>query len=326
VTLLEAVLQVLTDAGEPLHYREITDRIMAAGWQTEGKTPWATVNARLATDINQHGSSSKFMRTAPGVFALNDGSAPDPQPKSKDKLTFLESAKTILTEEADKSPMHYKAITSRALQRGLLDTQGLTPEATMYAQIVTHINRAAARGDVPVFTKAGKGLVGLTEWEGAGVRLEIKRHNDEVRKDLLRLVRQMDPAEFEEMLGRLLAEMGFEEIEVTKYHGDKGIDLRGRLLVTGGIPIRMAIQAKRWKNPVQSPEIQKVRGASSANERAMIITTSSFGSGARAEAEREGFPPVGLIDGTDLVGLMIEYRVGVNRSTVDVIDLDESGL
>ena len=58
----------------------------------------------------------------------------------------------------------------------------------------------------------------------------------------------------------------------------------------------------------------------------MIIATSSFGAGARAEADREGFPPVGLIDGPELVGLMIEHGVGVSRTTHDVIDLDESAL
>jgi restriction system protein len=185
------------------------------------------------------------------------------------------------------------------------------------------VNKAEAQGDVSEFTKAGKGMVGLAEWEGPGAAAEIKKHNADVRQKLLATVLTMDPSEFEEMLGRLLAEMGFDEIQVTKYHGDKGIDLRGTLMVTGGIPIRMAIQAKRWKAGVQAPEVQKVRGASAANERAVIIATSSFGPGARAEAEREGFPPVGLIDGAELVGLMIEHGIGVKRTPYEVIDLDE---
>jgi restriction system protein len=120
--------------------------------------------------------------------------------------------------------------------------------------------------------------------------------------------------------------MGFDEIEVTKYHGDKGIDLRGTLVISGGIEVKMAIQAKRWKNPVQAPEVQKVRGATSANERGMIITTSKFSAGARAEAERAGFTPVGLIDGEELIGLMVKHEIGVRRESQVVIELNESSL
>jgi restriction system protein len=34
----------------------------------------------------------------------------------------------------------------------------------------------------------------------------------------------LNPAQFEELVGQLLAEMGFESIEVTKYGGDGGVD------------------------------------------------------------------------------------------------------
>jgi restriction system protein len=42
----EATLSVLQEAGEPLHYREITRRAFGRGLiQTDGKTPEATLNA-----------------------------------------------------------------------------------------------------------------------------------------------------------------------------------------------------------------------------------------------------------------------------------------
>ncbi|MGF1616810.1 MAG: HTH domain-containing protein [Acidimicrobiia bacterium] len=331
MSALDAAAAVLGDAGEPLHYREITKRMLDSGlWVSAGKTPDATVNAQIVTEINKKGSESRFVRTAPGVFGLNDGlhDRYDITRSSKPEgtLTFLNSAHKVLSENEDRQPMHYKAITESALDQGLLDTKGLTPEATMYAQIVTNVNKAEAEGEISRFVKHGRGLVGLTEWEGVGVAVEIRQHNKRVREELLGLVSAMDPAEFEEMLGRVLAEMGFDEIEVTKYHGDKGIDLRGTLVVAGGIEVRMAVQAKRWKHAVQAPEVQKVRGATSAHERAMIITTSSFGKGARAEAERGGFTPVGLIDGEDLIGLMVKHQIGVRRENQVVIELDEDSL
>jgi restriction system protein len=36
----------------------------------------------------------------------------------------------------------------------------------------------------------------------------------------------MKPGEFEELISQLLAEMGFEMVEVTKLSGDGGIDVR----------------------------------------------------------------------------------------------------
>lgn len=97
-------------------------------------------------------------------------------------------------------------------------------------------------------------------------------------------------------------------------------------MISGGIEVKMAIQAKRWKNQVQAPEVQKVRGATSANERGLIITTSKFSAGAQAELERAGFTPVGLIDGEELIGLMVKHEIGVRRENQVVIELDENPL
>ena len=49
---LDAVFVILQNAKEPLHYQEITKRILQQNlWITEGKTPDATINARVAVDI-----------------------------------------------------------------------------------------------------------------------------------------------------------------------------------------------------------------------------------------------------------------------------------
>ncbi len=68
---LGAAAQVLTDADEPLHYREITKRGLERGWLvTHGKTPEATMNARIGSVIRRQGSASTFVRVRPGVFGL----------------------------------------------------------------------------------------------------------------------------------------------------------------------------------------------------------------------------------------------------------------
>src|SRR5947209_5372714 len=64
MNVLDAAEKVLQAAGSPLHYREITQRILQQGlWQTDGKTPEATINARLAVDIAEQSESSRFQRT-----------------------------------------------------------------------------------------------------------------------------------------------------------------------------------------------------------------------------------------------------------------------
>ena len=61
---LDAVEKVMKEAGEPISYVEIAKRTLEQGlWQTEGKTPEAAVNARLAADIKKHGTKSRFQRT-----------------------------------------------------------------------------------------------------------------------------------------------------------------------------------------------------------------------------------------------------------------------
>ena len=64
---LDAAEAVLRDEGGPLHYREITDRALKRRlWTSEGKTPEATVNSRLAVDIQERGEESRFERVSPG--------------------------------------------------------------------------------------------------------------------------------------------------------------------------------------------------------------------------------------------------------------------
>lgn len=54
----KAAVQVLQQAGTALHAKAITERIMAADlWRSEGKTPEATVSARLYSDIKTNGAS-----------------------------------------------------------------------------------------------------------------------------------------------------------------------------------------------------------------------------------------------------------------------------
>ena len=71
MSALDAIETMLTEAGEPRHYREITRLIMGrALWATDGKTPEATINALLSVDVKKKGSHSRFQRTGKGLTRL----------------------------------------------------------------------------------------------------------------------------------------------------------------------------------------------------------------------------------------------------------------
>ena len=71
LAVLNATEEVLRGAGSPLHYHEITKRILKAGfWTTEGKTPEATVGARIYKDIADLGGQSAFLKLGRGIIGL----------------------------------------------------------------------------------------------------------------------------------------------------------------------------------------------------------------------------------------------------------------
>ena len=138
-------------------------------------------------------------------------------------------------------------------------------------------------------------------------------------------MRQSTPEAFESLVAELLTAMGFEDVEVTKPTSDGGIDVRGTLVVGGVVEIQMAIQAKRWdrRKNVGKPTIQQVRGALSAHERGLVITTSDFSKGARDEAERPDAAPVSLMNGVQLATLLANYKLGTGAEQYDLLILDD---
>ncbi len=72
------------------------------------------------------------------------------------------------------------------------------------------------------------------------------------------------------------------------------------------------------------PHSQQVRGSLGAHEQGLIITTSDFSKGAMKEAKQRDKTPVALMNGEQLVTLLMEYGIGVKRATHDLFELDET--
>jgi hypothetical protein len=68
---LDAAAKVLEEAGEPLSCKAIVERAFAAGyWQSEGKTPAATIYAAILREMQKKGDQARFRKAARGRFEL----------------------------------------------------------------------------------------------------------------------------------------------------------------------------------------------------------------------------------------------------------------
>ena len=76
-----AIIRVLREAQAPMHYREISDQILANDYyRTDGATPASTVNAQIAASIKHERTNSPFIRVSRGTFALNQNQEEAPAP------------------------------------------------------------------------------------------------------------------------------------------------------------------------------------------------------------------------------------------------------
>lgn len=133
----------------------------------------------------------------------------------------------------------------------------------------------------------------------------------------------MDPFDFEKLVLDLLHKMGYGGrikdaiIETTKSN-DEGID--GMIKEDALGLDHIYVQAKRWKtgNIVGRQNIQQFAGALSGQDarKGIFIITSTFTDTAIQYAKNLKNMKIVLIDGDELVRLMIDYDIGVNTEYI----------
>lgn len=142
--------------------------------------------------------------------------------------------------------------------------------------------------------------------------------NMSLTAELLSQVQELTPAQFERLVVEILLAMGYggsmrDAGQALGRSGDNGID---GLIKQDPLGLdRIYLQAKKWQNPVHSPEIRTFAGSLTYHKapKGVFLTTSTFSDGARTTAQQIG--NIILIDGPQLAQLMIEYGVGVNSHT-----------
>lgn len=151
--------------------------------------------------------------------------------------------------------------------------------------------------------------------------------NDELILNILDEIKAKSSTFFENLVVDLLLKMrygGFHENAgiVTKQSRGGGID---RLINEDILGLdKIAIQAKRHKNTISSPDLNKFVGVLTGMSinKGVFITTSKFSKGAE-EFAKNAPQSVVLIDGKKLAEYMIEFELGVSKeSTYHIKKID----
>jgi restriction system protein len=110
-------------------------------------------------------------------------------------------------------------------------------------------------------------------------------------------------------------------VSITGRSGDGGIDGVGILQVNPLVSFKVLFQCKRYVGSVTVSQVRDFRGAMAGRaDKGIIITTGSFTAESRKESVRDGVPPIELVDGEKLIGMLEQLELGLKPSTTYTLD------
>lgn len=148
---------------------------------------------------------------------------------------------------------------------------------------------------------------------------------ESVGRDLLERISHAPPDFFERLVLDLLHAMGYgadrSSLRRVGGSGDGGID--GIISMDRLGLDRVYVQAKRWSNPVGSPEIQGFMGALQLQNatRGVFLTTSTFTKDAK-DAASKAHGRIVLVDGAQLSALLMDHQVAVTHKALKIPRVD----
>ena len=142
------------------------------------------------------------------------------------------------------------------------------------------------------------------------------------REGLMNILKSLSPYGFENLTQRLLREIGFNDVKVTKKSHDGGLDGKGILRLSNIVSVPIIFECKRYSTPVGAEKIRNFRGAMEGRaDRGLFITTSTFTREAINESRREGAKLIDLIDGEQFIDLLKDYNLGITKEIVERIKI-----
>lgn len=147
--------------------------------------------------------------------------------------------------------------------------------------------------------------------------MDVTETRDEIRERYMAL----DPERFE-TFSKILAEEveGPSYIQLTPFQSDRGLDLRGDI-GHEFVSVNFGGQVKQYSRTIGGPSIRTFVGSLNTNNCHVgcYITSSDYGNNAIREASDSDIP-ITLIDGEDILDIMLGYRLGVTLPDPDVTD------
>lgn len=164
-----------------------------------------------------------------------------------------------------------------------------------------------------------------------GINRSIEHHRALIEAEILTSISSMSADDFETLSRLILEAVGLEDVRQTGAKwahslGDGGVDLEAQLSQRGFPPLRVRAQAKRQAANVGPGPVQRLRGALRAGEQGVFLTTSRFTKQAVEEAQADGKPPIGLVDGSTIAKVMIDSGLAVKTTEMAVHRFDPSHL
>lgn len=140
-------------------------------------------------------------------------------------------------------------------------------------------------------------------------------------QELIDVLLSLPPEGFERICKRLLHEYGLERLVVLGKSHDGGIDGRGVLRLNPFVGLKVMFQCKRVRGSVSRVQVGDFRNATMGRaDKGIFLTTGTFSTDAKKEADREGVLPIELVDGERLVELFQAKELGVRQKQAFEID------
>ena len=152
----------------------------------------------------------------------------------------------------------------------------------------------------------------------------IKAFNQEQMSKLSSLLAFMQQKDFDYLIQELLEALGYEDIQITKESGSKGVEVTASNQF-GINTVREVIHVKRYQVSTGRPALDKLRDAIKLNNCfcGTLVTLGRFTRECIDASLLTDGPQVKLIDGKNLLVLLSDNNIGVTGQTVTLYYIDD---
>ncbi|AZI43212.1 restriction endonuclease [Deinococcus psychrotolerans] len=341
--LREAIAGQMGTLASPVNWSEpdawITERLTGKQhqqarrvWEDSGKT----FNPRYMDGELALAKNFQLLAEQDGKYVVTQRGQQFQRSKS-DVLRHIdeeEGVVALLLALSGSAGVKRKALLAGWLQ--LLSPAGeLRTESTMMGKLYERLNNVIARGLVRregqkyELTGSGKTYADTFQSPDTSLARQLKvlaQEYEKQQRELLRsLLSKMHPYRFEHLVAGLLEAMDYSDVTVTKQSGDKGIDVvaTARFGIT---TVKELVQVKRVAGTTGAPVISQLRGSLHTQNaiKGMVITLGTFSKEAKEMAFPLNAAPITLIDGETLLDLLLEYKIGVTSTTLNLLAVESA--